>query len=143
MPNAEKDAPARPREQRALAEAGRVNFTEPPAHLSVVCILGRDVRIEYSPNLTTLGVQGTYAYDYTWMPLVIRLREWNERVFLHEVLHLLVEYPHLFDMISEPDPLRPISERAVQVIEDGLWDMGWRWHASDTPPEVTADPEDG
>lgn len=134
--NAESDAGEKPREQRALLEAGKVNFTEPPAHLSTIRMLGRDVRIEYHPQLHTLGEQGTYAYDYTWMPLVIRMREWNERVFLHELLHLLVEYPHLFDVLGKPDPQLRITERAVQVIEDGLWEMGWRWTRNTSPDKT-------
>lgn len=59
---------------------------------------------------------------------VIRLRRWDERVYLHEVLHILLgkHYPsghHAYDHTFVEDPKH---EKAVREIEDGLWDMGWR-----------------
>lgn len=129
-----------PRHNRALLEAQRVNFTEPPADGSTIRVLGRDVRVEYHPGLSVLGLMGSYTYEGDFAPLVIRLREWNERVFLHELLHLLVGYPHLFET-SEPLPNYPLTEWMVGVIEDGLWDLGWRWHGPETTPLPPAAPK--
>lgn len=59
---------------------------------------------------------------------VIRLRQWDERVFLHEVLHILLgrhvpSGSHAYDHTFIEDPRH---EAAVREIEDGLWHLGWR-----------------
>lgn len=110
------------REARALLEAGKVNHVGPP---TVVHVLGQEIQVRYNSYLVPLGRQGAFDYNGVFDPLVIELKEWNERVFLHELLHLLMGYPHLFEH-DEPDATKPISETAVQIIEDALWDMGWR-----------------
>lgn len=116
-----------------------------------VWIAGEPVWVHYDPDLT---VDGTPRWGCsTWEPTglnsvevkpygavqeathvqvgmrrVIRLRRWDERVFLHEVLHVLLgkQYPpgqHAYDGTFIEDPKH---EKAVREIEDGLWDMGWR-----------------
>ncbi len=118
--------PESARELVALASVGRA---EPPAEGTVVVIHGQDWPIRYSSSLKFLGVVG--GFDFNGRPVnEIRLREWNERVFLHEVLHVILDHSNL----DLTDP-----EHWVQALEDALWEMGWRW-VGDTPiPPASGD----
>lgn len=52
----------------------------------------------------------------------IALREYDERVLLHEVLHRIIQTGNsvwVYDVEGH--------ERLVQRLERGLWAMGWRW----------------
>lgn len=121
------------REANALASVG---YAEPPADGTVVIIDGEPWPIRYVSSLTYLGVAGDL--DYNGRPVnAIRLRQWNERVFLHEALHVILDQ-RLQDYHAGPDfdstepALTPPREAIVQALEDALWDMGWRW-VGDTP----------
>lgn len=118
-------------------------MADPIADGERIWISGEPVWVRYVPDLV---VDGTPRYGCAdWEPTgfnvaygenhygnglrqVIRLRRWDERVFLHEVLHILLgkHYPfgqHAYDHTFVEDPKH---EAAVREIEDGLWDMGWR-----------------
>lgn len=119
-----------------------------------IWVAGEPVWVRYDPDLTVDGVPRWGAQDTEptgrnsveverygalseimevmhvapGMRKVIRLRQWDERVFLHEVLHILLgkHYPNgsrAYDGTFIEDPKH---EAAVREIEDGLWDMGWR-----------------
>ncbi len=111
----------------ALAVAGVDPLREPPAHGEVLYLAveeatppGWKVRVCYDPTLDRLG-----ELDHGFDGAIIRLREWNERVFLHELLHALL------DRWTQDIPPRwtdkTASEEIVQQVEDGLWNLGWRW----------------
>jgi len=116
------------REAIALASIG---VAAAPDAETVITIDGQEWRIRYAPSLTTLGFAGDL--DFNGRPVrAIRLREWNERVFLHEVLHVILEqrlqdYHAGADWDSADPALKPPREAIVQAVEDALWDMGWRW----------------
>jgi hypothetical protein len=129
MPDVEKDAPT-----------PTAAITMRPERWARLLICGETVIVKYDPNLADENGQprrGMTAWEAT--PLrdaehgrpyrqVIWLREWDERVFLHELLHVLLgkHYPngrHAYDHSFIEDPQH---ERAVRTIEDALWDMGWR-----------------
>ena len=83
----------------------------------------------YDLDLPTLGLNGTeYAGG------VIRLREWNERVFLHEILHVLLN--RWLCKIEGAFDGKPAWEKAVQQVEDALWGMGWRWVSTENDAKV-------
>ncbi|MBO9523141.1 MAG: hypothetical protein J7518_16535 [Nocardioidaceae bacterium] len=124
------------REDAALESIGVAAAPEDGAEVQI----GEETwEVRYEPELTVLGVAGDFGYDH--QPIQrIRLREWNERVFLHEVLHVvlnrrLAEYHAGDDWDSDAaDPaLAPPKEKIVQAVEDALWDMGWRWLAGANP----------
>lgn len=129
MPEVKKDAP--------LVTSA---LTTRPKSWARLLICGETVIVKYDPNLADehgAPRRGMTAWEAT--PLgdaahgrpfrqVIWLREWDERVFLHELLHVLLgkHYPngrHAYDHSFIEDPQH---ERAVRTIEDALWDMGWR-----------------
>jgi hypothetical protein len=66
----------------------------------------------------------TWDFDYNGNAIapVIRLREYNERVLLHELLHVLVG----LDPSRVAPPSHPSHEALVRHITRGLWDAGWR-----------------
>ena len=108
------------RELIASLTANRTFFTKPPAHGDYITVGSWKIHILYDPDLPTLGLTDTeYAGG------VIRLREWNERVFLHEILHVLLN--RWLSKIEGEFDGKPAWEKAVQQVEDALWDMGWRW----------------
>jgi hypothetical protein len=115
-------------------------LTQRPPNFARLLVCSETVIVKYDPNLACergMARRGMTAWEAT--PLndaahsrpfrqVIWLREWDERVFLHEVLHVLLgkHYPngrHAYDGSFIEDPQH---ERAVRTIEDALWDMGWR-----------------
>lgn len=110
-----------PRVVAAQASVGAYTG-EPPTE---IVIAGKVVPIEYDPDLPRLGL-------LEWTSdggRVMRLREWNERVFLHEVLHGLLQpylphgaYGYTTGFVEDPK-----HELAVRAIENCLWEMGWRW----------------
>ncbi len=65
---------------------------------------------------------------------VITLREWDEQVFLHELLHVATAYcqPSLFD--THP----PHGHDVLARIEVALWETGWRMTARSYPPAQEA-----
>lgn len=69
---------------------------------------------------TSLGTRGETAVGYD-RSVYVKLREYDERVLLHEVLHVAVR----------TDEQRPLEheqeERLVRRLTSVLWGMGWRW----------------
>jgi hypothetical protein len=128
-----------------------------------IWVAGEPVWIHYDPDLTVegeprLGCADTEPTGFNSVEVkphgalqevthfqaglrrVIRLRRWDERVFLHEVLHILLgkHYPpgtFAYDHTFIPDPKH---EAAVTEIEDGLWDMGWRYADGQTFVDLDA-----
>lgn len=74
------------------------------------------VPVWIDPNLTR---RGEYAYQYDYSR-VIRLREWNEQVLLHEILHAVIEPLGL----GTPDD--PFAHNVISRVEVALWETGWR-----------------
>jgi hypothetical protein len=80
---------------------------------------GIDCWVRHDPTLKTRGIVRNAPGCRE-----IALREYDERVLLHEVLHRLIQTQH-------PDWAgSAIEERLVHGIELGLWEMGWRWSAA-------------
>lgn len=116
-----------------------------------IWVAGEPVWVRYNRDLTVEGAPRWGCTDYEptglnsvevkpygglqevthvqpGMRRIIVLRRWDERVFLHEVLHILLgkHYPpghrdYVGTWFEHPE-----HEKAVREIEDGLWDMGWR-----------------
>lgn len=112
--------PAVERDVEALAEGATIE------------VGGQQVTIHYDPDLVLEGIprwgMNSSRWNGTATEHVVTLRRWDERVFLHEVLHILLgkHFPagsHAYDHSWVADPKH---EEAVRTIEDGLWDMGWR-----------------
>jgi hypothetical protein len=103
------------------------------------------IRVEYDPNLT---IDGVPRWGAQTGPMEVTLRRWDERVFLHEILHIFLgrHIPtgaHGFSEWVE----NPAHEKAVREIEDGLWGMGWRLfdgvsHIDPTQPRVPESPRE-
>lgn len=75
-----------------------------------------DVPVVIDPNLSRLGEYG-YTFDYR---RVIYLREWNEQVLLHELMHVVLD-PLLLG--TEDDPY---FHNVIARVEVALWETGWR-----------------
>lgn len=76
-----------------------------------------EVPIEYDPGLPSAGMRRINPYG----PCPIVLREWNEQVFLHELLHVLL------DGSVPTSNLDPHGHRTISRVEVALWESGWRW----------------
>lgn len=88
---------------------------------------GKDVTIRYEPDLWRQGE--TYGAD-TDTPTIV-LKAWDERVFLHELLHIvagpaLIWHREQAGWQSLDGTLTDPEEQVVQWIEAALWDDGWR-----------------
>lgn len=69
---------------------------------------------------------------------VIALREWDEQVFLHEVLHAVLGYTHPLVATIYP----PHGHEVISRIEVALWETGWRRmtiHHDPTPDTETTE----
>lgn len=91
---------------------------------------GRQVTVCYDPNLSRRGETRDWA---TETPTIV-LREWDEQVFLHELLHValerrLIEYHAAADWESLDGTLTAPREGIVAGVEFALWESGWRWSA--------------
>lgn len=73
-----------------------------------------EVPVKYEPDLAVRGERRINPYGDC--PIV--LREPNEQVLLHEILHVVIEgYGSLDD---------PHAHRLINRIEVALWETGWR-----------------
>lgn len=68
-----------------------------------------------------------------FIPGVIRLREWDEEVFLHECIHALCQSGDLL--------LGEAEEEVARQVSQGLYAMGWRL-ATDREDAPTPTPTD-
>ena len=69
---------------------------------------------------------------------VIALREWNEQVFLHELLHAATGYSQPLIATTHP----PHGHEVISRIEVALWETGWRFRPDETcviPPASTGE----
>lgn len=90
-------------------------------------IVGRTIAVQYVPDLPLPG----YVYNPETDQPVIALREPNERVLLHELLHVVLaralpwfrEQP---DWSSFDHSLTDPNEQVTQWLEEFLWDAGYR-----------------
>lgn len=73
-----------------------------------------DVPVEYDPDLPVRGERRVQPYG----PCPIVLREPNDQVLLHEILHVVIAG------YGRPDD--PHEHRLVNRIEVALWETGWR-----------------
>lgn len=80
-----------------------------------------DVQVVIQPDLDK---RGEHRPGYGGS--VIALREWNEQVFLHELLHAATAYSGWWI-----DPQRQVSDPhghdVISRIEVALWETGWRY----------------
>lgn len=74
-----------------------------------------DLTVAVQPDLEVRGV-------YRSQEGVIALREWDEQVLLHEILHA-VNLPGATS--HDPD-----NHRTINRIEVALWESGWRFSAA-------------
>lgn len=78
-----------------------------------------DVPVVIDSTLDVLGmtkrVPNNSSIDFT-----IILREWNEQVLLHELLHIMLDHRV---PASVGDPYR---HDVISAVEVGLWETGWR-----------------
>lgn len=85
-----------------------------------------DIPIAIDPDMPERG-----KYDYTYDgSRVIRLREWNEQVFLHELLHAAL------DRVVLKSDFDPHGHDVIAQAEVALWETGWRLAA---PRDQTED----
>jgi hypothetical protein len=92
------------------------------------------VLIRYDPALPTLGQT---IFGATHGPArVITMREWNEQVFLHELLHVAVG-PY-FEGGYHNTLGDPHGHRLVNRVEVLLWDIGWRLAPTEQAAAQTA-----
>jgi len=88
-----------------------------------------DVRVIADPTMEGRG-ETRHGFDGP----VIALREWNEQVFLHELLHVVTGYAQ--PLLSATHP--PHGHDVISRIEVALWETGWRMdtHAAALAPVV-------
>lgn len=77
-----------------------------------------DIAVEYDPSLEKRGEYRAPPYG----ACAIVLREWDEQVFLHELLHVILGCP-------DPTDEDPYGHRTISRIEVALWETGWRYLA--------------
>lgn len=82
-----------------------------------------DVAIEIDPTLDRRGEVRGLGQPFGEPRVVIVLREWNEQVLLHELLHVL-PLPGATDA-------DPHNHDVVSRVEVALWETGWRLVAAD------------
>lgn len=83
-----------------------------------------DVEVVIESGLSTLGKhESFYGGDR------ITLREWNEQVFLHELLHVVLDRAGLTRTDDDPHLHNIISR-----VEVALWETGWRLSPCVLPP---------
>lgn len=73
-----------------------------------------EVPVEYDPSLPRRGERRVNAFG----PCPIVLREPNEQVLLHEILHVVTG--------GYGTPEDPHGHRLVNRVEVALWETGWR-----------------
>lgn len=104
-------------------------------------IAGRTIAIQYNSGLDLRG----YVYNPETDNPVIALREPDERVLLHELLHVILaralpwfrEQP---DWSSLDHSMVDPNEQVTQWLEEFLWDAGYRRTAPTTHrPEESPD----
>ena len=76
-----------------------------------------DVQVILDPDM---ALRGECRHGYGGP--VIALREWNEQVFLHELLHVATGYAQPLIAITHP----PHGHEVINRIEVALWETGWR-----------------
>jgi hypothetical protein len=88
------------------------------------CWVYRKTPAEISAAVSGDSDEAYVGTGYSYEPF-IAMREYDERVLLHEVLHVLVR----------TDPSRSLvpcaDEDLVRHITSGLFAMGWRWRVLD------------
>ena len=84
-----------------------------------------DVPVKYEPDLPTLGERRINAFG----PCPIVLREPNEQVLLHEILHVIL------DGHVSTDDSDPHGHRAVSRVEVALWEAGYRRQREPAPAD--------
>ena len=77
-----------------------------------------DVQVIHDPGMDLLG-ECRQGYGGP----VIALREWNEQVFLHELLHAATAYAQPLIATAYP----PHGHEVISRIEVALWETGWRF----------------
>lgn len=102
--------------ERPIECCGRITFD------------GHEVTVCYDADLPRRGETRDWA---TRTPTIV-LREWDEQVFLHELLHVVLErrlvaYHAGSDWESLDGTLTAPREGIVASVETALWDFGWRW----------------
>lgn len=109
------------------AEKGRLPFTlrvptnradNPDGETLNVGTQHVDVAVIHDPELT---VRGECRQGYGGP--VIALREWDEQVFLHELLHVATGYAQPLITTTHP----PHGHEVIARIEVALWETGWRF----------------
>lgn len=78
-----------------------------------------DVPVIIDPELGPRG-ETRRDHGYATTDTSIVLREWNEQVLLHELLHVLL------DGRVPTTPADPHGHEAISRVEVGLWETGWR-----------------
>lgn len=77
-----------------------------------------DVQVVLDPDMELRGeCRSGYAGP------VIALREWDEQVFLHELLHAAVAYAQPLVATTHP----PHGHEVIARVEVALWETGWRF----------------
>ena len=81
-----------------------------------------DVQVVLDP---TMDLRGEHRPGYGGS--VIALREWDEQVFLHELLHVATGWVQPQLAATHP----PHGHDVISRIEVALWETGWRWRPED------------
>lgn len=84
-----------------------------------------DVQVILDPDMT---LRGECRQGYGGP--VIALREWNEQVFLHELLHVATGYAQPLIATTHP----PHGHEVISRIEVALWETGWRLSGNRSTP---------
>lgn len=93
----------------------------------VLHIAGRAIAVQYAPEMDLRG----YVYNPESDQPVIALREPDERVLLHELLHVVLAralpwFRGQPDWTSADHTLVDPNEQVTQWLEEFLWDAGYR-----------------
>ncbi|HEY9408874.1 MAG TPA: hypothetical protein VIP77_04775 [Jiangellaceae bacterium] len=99
-----------------------------PQRTDRVTFDGREIIVAYEPALRLPGMVLGGQTDH---PTIV-LRVWDERVFLHELLHValdrrLIAYHDGPEWESLDLTLTSPREAIVAEVSAALSDMGWRW----------------
>jgi len=82
-------------------------------------------KVKIDPTLKPRG-ECQHTRPGIYEPATIVLRQWDEEVFLHEILHALLREANMVMTHTDVPRVSADEEELVSQVSHGLYEMGWR-----------------